>query len=1370
MPIELNLSFPDADHVIVNLDSGNGSGQLSFKTPLTDKDLLDIRWYVETYGAHSLGDPDDEEAGRIAGKLPAWGKKLFDAVFGERDAERLFNRFQDAENDTRLLTISTEHPAILALPWELLHDSSSPDGTFLFHERPSISIRRRVAGAMAGRATFTPIPRDALHLLFVVSRPDDASFLDPRADSLPVLDAIDRHAPGRVTCEFLRPPTLDALMERLGDSAKPAVDILHFDGHGIFDQHGNLPERAAASTTRISRPEELLRDKKTETPPDPDCPPNMGYLLFETPDHRTDFVSAAKLGANLHRHKVALVILSACQSAATAEQENNEEDRAGRPMGSVAARLTATGIPSVLAMTHSVLVHTTRTLFGEFYKDLVRRKGIGEALDNARRYLANHPEKYEVQRGPKRAPLKLHDWFLPALYQQGTDGALLNEAEAGRAEADSDITRSNLPDPPETGFFGRKRTLWEIERRFAGSTRRITLTGFGGQGKTALALEAGRWLSRTGLFRAVVFVDYSRIQADDAVAVAVSNIGAVLGESLIDAAGAAVALKKTPTLVILDNLEALAPESLRPLLDAAVPWSRAGGSRLLCTTRQPDFCHPDYRVEGTNIHRRIRLDGLASRQAPDDALEWCAALMKLPPAPSVAAPKREALIELFDLVKFHPLSLRVLAQQLKTRRPAELGERLEQLLSAAPAAGPASPTEDTPAGLLASLELSLDKLDNDARQTLPRLGVFQGGAFEDDLIAITGLDDAHADERERLENFLAAIEAGKAEEIFQAMEEPMPDEPQLRELVANLREELDQIPPPVADIWPGLRRQLEAAALMEAEDVPGVAVAFLRFHPTLASMLWPRLDAAEQARLSAAHYRRYYALSDYLYQKDSRNPLQARAIARLELPNLLHAVHAALNAGDPDAVEFVEKVNLFLGKFFGLRQEAESLSAKAQAAAGEVGSDAWYLAHSNRGEQLLQAGQVTEAARVFQDILKQLGATPSHKQATTLGRLGRCFRAGGRPDLAVRRAKEAIAVCDRLEPSDWVKRHRGVLLTDMADALRNQGEYGEAREAYLAGLKVDEERNDPRGQGVTLGQLGTLAMDEGDLPEAVERHRAALALFRQLREPAMEAVAWHQLGMVFQKARQWDEAERHYRESARIEEELGNLAGAAQTWNHLAMVSKNAGKPDAAEMWYRKAIEGGRNTGERIGLSKRLNNLASLLQTQPGRLAEARQLAEEALAINKTLDPGAAEIWKTYDLLAEIAEQEAHAVIDADHKAELLAQARDHRRLARETWFNFPGARHELRKHAPLILGVVMALEDGEQRTHAEEALPTLERNGWTSLVPAIRRVLGGERDADLLCDSLDREDAMIISAILQGLSDPSTLADLQPPEPDESA
>ncbi|MDX9973326.1 MAG: hypothetical protein RBU21_10095, partial [FCB group bacterium] len=202
-PLELNLQFPNKDHVNVRLD-GVESGTLPFVMPLSAKDLRDVQWYVETYGVRSLGDPDDKEAERISALLPEWGKALFNSVFQERKAERIFNRFQETENGTRLLTVSAEHPAILTLPWELLHDPSS-GGVYLFNETPRISIRRRVPGALGGRLPYQVPVKDRLHLLFVVSRPKGAGFINPRADAGAVMDALNQHALGCVTCEFLRP-------------------------------------------------------------------------------------------------------------------------------------------------------------------------------------------------------------------------------------------------------------------------------------------------------------------------------------------------------------------------------------------------------------------------------------------------------------------------------------------------------------------------------------------------------------------------------------------------------------------------------------------------------------------------------------------------------------------------------------------------------------------------------------------------------------------------------------------------------------------------------------------------------------------------------------------------------------------------------------------------------------------------------------------------------------------------------------------------------------------------------------------------------------------------------------------------------------
>jgi hypothetical protein len=101
-------------------------------------------------------------------------------------------------------------------------------------------------------------------------------------------------------------------------------------------------------------------------------------------------------------------------------------------------------------------------------------------------------------------------------------------------------------------------------------------------------------------------------------------------------------------------------------LAAAVIWSEAGAARLRLSSATPDAGHSGYRTEGSRAGRVIGLQGPGSIYAPEDAPDGYAALRQLPPAPSAAPPCREALVALFDRVSFRPLSIAVLAQQLKT--------------------------------------------------------------------------------------------------------------------------------------------------------------------------------------------------------------------------------------------------------------------------------------------------------------------------------------------------------------------------------------------------------------------------------------------------------------------------------------------------------------------------------------------------------------------------------------------------------------------------------------------------------------------------------------------------------------------------------
>ncbi|MGB3693971.1 MAG: hypothetical protein WA999_14705, partial [Spirulinaceae cyanobacterium] len=165
--------------------------------------------------------------------------------------------------------------------------------------------------------------------------------------------------------------------------------------------------------------------------------------------------------------------------------------------------------------------------------------------------------------------------------------------------------------------------------------------------------------------------------------------------------------------------------------------------------------------------------------------------------------------------------------------------------------------------------------------------------------------------------------------------------------------------------------------------------------------------------------------------------------------------------------------------------------------------------------------------------------------------------------------------------------------------------------------------------------------------------------------------------------------------------------------------------------------------------SKGLGNLAGLLQNRPQRLPEAKRLAEEALAIDKTLDPGAVEIWITYQILAEIAQKQGES-----------SQAMEYRRLAREAKWNYAGTRYELRKRGKLIGMVVAAVSDSEVRQQLEEFVSGL-KGRLENLAVAIRQILAGERDEDAFLEDLHYDDAVIIRAILQGIANPETLQDL---------
>jgi tetratricopeptide (TPR) repeat protein len=479
-----------------------------------------------------------------------------------------------------------------------------------------------------------------------------------------------------------------------------------------------------------------------------------------------------------------------------------------------------------------------------------------------------------------------------------------------------------------------------------------------------------------------------------------------------------------------------------------------------------------------------------------------------------------------------------------------------------------------------------------------------------------------------------------------------------------------------------------------------------------------------------------------------------RAIARRELPNLLAAVHAALDAGVPWAMDFADNVIKFLG-LFGLSRDRAALAKMVQAGAGKKGSEPWYIARSNLGEQLSAAGSFREAEAVFADILAHLGEAPSHRRCTTLGRLGRCYQGQGQVTRAEAIHRRALADAGQLEPAIGVRRLISTIHTELGGVLILLGRYQDARAEYEGSLTLDTELGDDRGVAVVLGQLGTLALSESKLEEAESRYHQALQTFHRLGEPLSESTVLHQLGRVYQEGNRLQEAEHAYRESARIAEANGDGVAAAQTWGQLANVMYLTGRMDDAEAWYVKALKAVRAGGLRFEEATFLYNLAVVLVNRTGRLGDARACAKQALAIGKTLDPVATEIWNTYRILAVIAGKEGN-----------LEAARGYRRAGRASYAAAPVGLETLRRLGDVVTEVVAAVVDPSQRLTLEEAIAEVREGGRTRLAAALRRILDGERDEDALCEPLDGEDAVIVQGALRGIADPESLKEIPPAEP----
>jgi len=264
------------------------------------------------------------------------GQHLFDGLFCGSVGECLRSSLARITADSGLrLNLRLHHtPELAALPWELLYDAKNARFLALSERTP---IVRYLALSLPERDSISL--ESPLHILTLFANPADAGQLNLQQEWTDISEALYLlQEQQRVSLERLSNSTLDALRRRLLGAD---VHVLHFVGHGIFDENEN-----------------------------------DGILLFTDEQGMSHRVAAQELAVLLYNHhSLRLVYLNACKGATPGSNSI---------FAGVAQRLVQQGIPASIAMQREVSDISATILARTFYEALAVGYPVDAALTQAR--------------------------------------------------------------------------------------------------------------------------------------------------------------------------------------------------------------------------------------------------------------------------------------------------------------------------------------------------------------------------------------------------------------------------------------------------------------------------------------------------------------------------------------------------------------------------------------------------------------------------------------------------------------------------------------------------------------------------------------------------------------------------------------------------------------------------------------------------------------------------------------------------------------------------------------------------------------------------------------------------------------------------
>ena len=1097
---------------------------------------------VTDFSIRRLDSRGDEPDNRLAA-LEEFGRDLFAKLFAGKVAEVFEHLREDADFLEVHLRFAESAASLESIPWETLHDGSE----FLAAGLRSTILRLPVE--VTGDRTSAEL-RCPVRMLGVLSSPLDlepAERLNIEQEQSILLEAVDVPA----SCGVLHLELEDeAKLPILRALLAQRFDLLHFTGHGLS------PERGGGGL--------LLEDASGRKRP-------------TGADELVEVFDPARTGLQL-------VVLATCLSARSSTVGD---------VHSLLRRLSRSGVPHVVAMGFPVLDVSGLAFAEWFYSELFSGAPFARVLHHTRRALLSH-DNHDIR------PDAL------AIVYQGSGAHFLTPELSAPARSEAHAPSRRDTTARSDVFYGRRREGRRLRDELSDRHRRaVCIHGMGGVGKTSLVRHVlGRLESRF----TILHIDAAEGEASPELVVLrlhrlLGDQGALDLEQVVHGmpdpaervAAVRGALRRNPTLVVLDNFEALLlppPAPGQRHVPAAVDVDHLlsgllagdiGDSKLVFLSR-----HPFTLAGGTVGVAEIHLEDLS----------WPEAIALMQAQPGLSALSREQKRQVYVSFGGNPLALLLLDRRCRAKPgedlPLLLGHvRLEARQHAAIALNYDS-VSPASAGLLVSLAAFHERF--------PR-------AFAAWLAADVS-EEALGSELQELEQW--GLLGTAAEEHFLMVH------PLVREFCRDRTE---------PGVW---RQRLLGAAqcLAQASE--------LADHPADAA---GGVMAAYELLREAAEFELAAELLIEHHPQLHRIGLGWRL--EIEYNDLLARV-------PPETQRWIRLERAVLlqwrGELGAALQELEVLQQEAIA----IGHRQMEMStHHQIARVQQERGQVDKALAGYREALRVARELRDRTQMSrTLHQLGAALQVQGLTAEARAAYEESLQL--KTEAGDVAGAAR--TLHQLASILQSERRFDEALELYHGALSAKETVGDRQGIAHTLHQIGVIHFDRGELERALNYLERAHAIIEALNAPADLSRSLIDIARVYRAADQIDKAVREYRKAFRIADEIGHHAWADSVLLELAQLCRSSKRwpeaHDAFEQLLPRLIA--RRAHEHLALAKlSLGHVEEAL----GRRERAVVLYREILATDEVR--GLDIYGVAQNRLAHIAEEEGRL----EEAGELFAES-----------------------------------------------------------------------------------------------------------------